>query len=103
MSFHLFPEEWDHDIPERPSNPTLYPDLSKREDGNKLFCAIKRMMDVVGSVMAIIIFSPLFAIIAVAIKADFQRPGVLSAKTYRATWHSIYFSEIQVHVCEQRP
>src|SRR5262249_34939486 len=32
ISFHLFPEDWDQDVPKRPSNPALYPDLSNRAD-----------------------------------------------------------------------
>ena len=28
ISFHLFPDKWDHDTTDRPSNPVLYPDLS---------------------------------------------------------------------------
>jgi len=74
ISFHLFPEEWDHKLPERPSNPALYPDLSKRDSANKLFTTIKRVMDVVGSVFAIVIFSPLFFAIAVAIKLTSKGP-----------------------------
>src|SRR5580700_1458844 len=31
VSFHLFPDDWDDDIPGRPINPTLYPDLSSRD------------------------------------------------------------------------
>ena len=31
ISFHFFPDKWDDDILSVPSNPTLYPDLSKRE------------------------------------------------------------------------
>ena len=31
ISFHVFPEDWNHDNDQRPSNPTLYPDLSQRE------------------------------------------------------------------------
>jgi hypothetical protein len=27
ISFHFFPDDWDHDQPGRPSNPMLYPDL----------------------------------------------------------------------------
>ena len=39
ISLHLFPEEWDFDIRHRPSNPTLYPDLSKLQKSQKtLFC-----------------------------------------------------------------
>ena len=32
ISHHIFPEEWDHDVPQRPSHPTLYPDVSRREN-----------------------------------------------------------------------
>jgi lipopolysaccharide/colanic/teichoic acid biosynthesis glycosyltransferase len=74
ISFHLFPEEWDHKLPERPSNPALYPDLSKRDSSKKLFTTIKRVMDVVGSVLAIVIASPLFLGIAVAIKLTSKGP-----------------------------
>src|SRR5207248_258654 len=37
ISHYLFPEEWDCDIQQRPSNPALYPDLEKRANGNKLY------------------------------------------------------------------
>ena len=30
ISFHLFPDDWDHDVSGRPSNPALYPDLLSR-------------------------------------------------------------------------
>src|ERR1700693_3631490 len=46
FSFHLFPEEWDPNNPERQSNPTLYPDLHKRDGANRLGRALKRGMDV---------------------------------------------------------
>ena len=35
ISFHLFPEDWDHEVSRRPSNPTLYPDLSQREENRR--------------------------------------------------------------------
>src|SRR6202012_2677991 len=28
ISFHFFPDNWDHENPGRPSNPILYPDLA---------------------------------------------------------------------------
>ena len=47
ISFHLFPEEWDHELPQRPSNPTLYPDLSpKKMIPESSFRVLKRSMDV---------------------------------------------------------
>jgi lipopolysaccharide/colanic/teichoic acid biosynthesis glycosyltransferase len=74
ISFHLFPEEWNHDIPERPSNPALYPDLARRDHAKKFFCAIKRFMDIVGSVLALLIFAPVLLAIAIAIKLTSKGP-----------------------------
>ena len=74
ISFHLFPEEWNHDIPERPSNPTLYPDLKRRDNAKKFFCAVKRIMDIAGSAFALLLFAPLFLAIAVAVKLTSKGP-----------------------------
>jgi exopolysaccharide biosynthesis polyprenyl glycosylphosphotransferase len=74
ISFHLFPEEWNHDISERPSNPTLYPDLTRRDNAKKLFCIVKRIMDTVGSALALLIFSPVLLVIALAIKLTSTGP-----------------------------
>ena len=74
ISFHLFPEDWDHEIPQRPSNPALYPDLSRRDTERKAFSVIKRMMDLAGSVLALLIFAPVFLVIALAIKMTSKGP-----------------------------
>jgi lipopolysaccharide/colanic/teichoic acid biosynthesis glycosyltransferase len=74
ISFHLFPEEWNHDIFERPSNPKLYPDLTRRDDGRKLFSSIKRIMDTIGSALALLFLSPIILLIAIAIKLTSKGP-----------------------------
>jgi lipopolysaccharide/colanic/teichoic acid biosynthesis glycosyltransferase len=74
LSFHVFPEDWNHDGEQGPRNPTLYPDLSQREDGRKAFRATKRMMDILGSVLALALAAPVFLIIAIAIKATSRGP-----------------------------
>ena len=74
ISFHLFPEEWNHDVPQRPSNPTLYPDLARRDSAKKFFCVIKRIMDIVGSALALLLFSPILLVIAIAIKLTSKGP-----------------------------
>jgi lipopolysaccharide/colanic/teichoic acid biosynthesis glycosyltransferase len=74
ISFHLFPDDWDHDISGRPSNPTLYPDLSSRDNTRRLLSGIKRMIDIIGSALALIICAPAFLIIALAIKASSKGP-----------------------------
>jgi lipopolysaccharide/colanic/teichoic acid biosynthesis glycosyltransferase len=74
IEFHLFPEEWNHEIPQRPSNPTLYPDLARRDNARKFFCAIKRIMDIIGSALALVLFAPVLLVIAIAIKLTSTGP-----------------------------
>ena len=74
LSFHVFPEDWDHESEQGPTNRTLYPDLSQREDGRKLSRTMKRMMDVLGSALALAIFLPVFLVIAIAVKATSEGP-----------------------------
>ena len=74
FSFHLFPEEWDPNNPDRQSNPTLYPDLHKRDGANRLGRAMKRGMDVLGSLLLLIVLSPVFFVVASAIKLTSRGP-----------------------------
>ncbi len=74
FSFHLFPEEWDSSNPERQSNPTLYPDLHKRDGANRVGRTLKRGMDVLGSFLLLIVLSPVFLVIAAAIKLTSRGP-----------------------------
>jgi lipopolysaccharide/colanic/teichoic acid biosynthesis glycosyltransferase len=74
FSFHLFPEEWDSSNPERQSNPTLYPDLHKRDGANRVGRTLKRGMDVLGSLLLLLILSPVFLVIAAAIKLTSRGP-----------------------------
>lgn len=74
ISFHFFPDDWDHDSTQRPSNPTLYPDLAKRYELHRWFHVIKRVMDILGSIVALMLFSPVFLLIAAAIKATSSGP-----------------------------
>ena len=74
LSFHVFPEDWDHEGDQRPSNPTLYPDLSQRENATKSLRVMKRIMDVTVSLLALVFLAPLFLMIAAAIKATSKGP-----------------------------
>jgi lipopolysaccharide/colanic/teichoic acid biosynthesis glycosyltransferase len=74
ISFHLFPEDWDHNSSQQPSNPTLYPDLIRRDELRKSFRVMKRAMDVIGSFVALLLLSPLFLLVACAIKLTSRGP-----------------------------
>ena len=74
ISFHLFPEDWDQDVPKRPSNPALYPDLDRREDNRRLASGLKRAMDLIVSTLALLLGAPVFFAIALAVKATSKGP-----------------------------
>jgi len=89
ISFHLFPEDWDHQIPRGASNPALYPDLVRRDDARKFSSLLKRTMDIVGSALALGCLSPVFLLIALAIKASSRGPVFFRQR--RVGQHGVLF------------
>lgn len=80
ISFHFFPDDWDHASSGRPSNPALYPDLLIRDKRKRSLLIVKRVIDVAGSAMALILCSPLFLAIALAIKLSSKGPVLFKQK-----------------------
>ena len=74
ISFHFFPDEWDHDEGGRPSNPALYPDLIAPRGERRSQLGVKRLMDIAGSLSALIACAPVMAAIAIAIKLTSKGP-----------------------------
>ena len=74
ISFHFFPDDWDHEDSGRPSNPALYPDLLRSESGRQSLLVMKRIMDVAGSAVLLVLCLPLFLFIALAIKISSKGP-----------------------------
>lgn len=74
ISFHWFPEEWQGVVNRRPNVPVLYPDLAKNNQPRKYSRVVKRAMDISGSLVALIVGSPVLACIAVAIKLTSKGP-----------------------------
>ena len=74
ISFHFFPDDWDHDNSGRTTNPVLYPDLLSPDDSRRFVLVMKRVMDVVGSALMLILCAPLLLMIASAIKASSKGP-----------------------------
>lgn len=73
VSFHVFPEDWEQES-HKPSNPVFYPDLARQAERKRASGALKRAIDIVGSIVALVCASPLFVAIAVAIKATSKGP-----------------------------
>ena len=80
FSFHVYPDDWNPDDPGRPSNPMLYPDLEKRQTSNRATLATKRMIDVAGSLLLVAALSPVFLLIAAAIKLTSRGPILFRQK-----------------------
>jgi lipopolysaccharide/colanic/teichoic acid biosynthesis glycosyltransferase len=74
LSFHLFPDDWDQDDAGRPSNPALYPDLMIPGQRRKSLLIVKRVIDIVGSALALLVMAPVFLLIALAIKLTSRGP-----------------------------
>jgi exopolysaccharide biosynthesis polyprenyl glycosylphosphotransferase len=67
ISFHLYPETQGH-ISINGFNIKLYPDHTERNLGQRFSLAVKKVMDSMGSAVALLLFSPVFLAIAAAIK-----------------------------------
>jgi lipopolysaccharide/colanic/teichoic acid biosynthesis glycosyltransferase len=78
LSFHFYPEETEDGDFNDSSNSAHYPEFSRKKPTRKLALGFKRAMDIVGSAFALIVLLPLFAIVALAIKATSEGPVLFS-------------------------
>jgi lipopolysaccharide/colanic/teichoic acid biosynthesis glycosyltransferase len=74
ISFHFFPDDWDHGGPGHPSNPALYPDLTHPGSRKRTLLVVKRVIDIMGSAFALLLCSPLLVVIALAVKVSSEGP-----------------------------
>jgi lipopolysaccharide/colanic/teichoic acid biosynthesis glycosyltransferase len=74
ISFHVFPDKWDGGVNQRPSNHTLYPDLPGSSSETRLQTVSKRLIDIVGGSLLLLLLLPLFLLIAITIKATSKGP-----------------------------
>ncbi len=90
ISFHCFPDEWNDHHTGLPPTTTLYPDLAQRDEARKVSYGIKQAIDALGSSMALIILSPIFLAIAVAIKLS--SPGPILFRQKRIGQYGVPFT-----------
>jgi lipopolysaccharide/colanic/teichoic acid biosynthesis glycosyltransferase len=74
LSFHLFPEDWDEDGPDAPVTSTLRLELSRELNRKTVSLSVKRLMDIAGSLVGLILCLPLLVLIAIAIKLTSEGP-----------------------------
>jgi len=74
ISLHYYPDDWDQDGQGNPSNPALYPDLSKQASGKLPLLILKRGIDILGGLILSLVSLPFCFAIAIAIKATSKGP-----------------------------
>ncbi len=74
ITAHIFTDELDVNTSEIAADPAFYPDLFYQHKAKNVSLLVKRAMDIVGSAAAILFFSPLFVLIAIAVKLTSKGP-----------------------------
>src|SRR5437016_2587955 len=68
VSFYFFTENDENGTRHRKSHEVLYPNGENTDLANKFFAGLKRTTDIVGSLVALVLLSPLLLLIAAGIK-----------------------------------
>ena len=74
ISFHMYPDDWDHGTSGLPSNPAFYTDLELPGQQRRSLLLVKRVIDIVGSSLALLAASPMFLGIALLVKLTSKGP-----------------------------
>jgi lipopolysaccharide/colanic/teichoic acid biosynthesis glycosyltransferase len=80
LSFHVYPEDITRSGGDGLPDLTLYPDQASGTDGKRASRVIKRAIDILGSVFALVILSPLLLAIALTIKLTSAGPVLFRQK-----------------------
>jgi lipopolysaccharide/colanic/teichoic acid biosynthesis glycosyltransferase len=74
VSCHVFPEDWTEDKPSGRIDSTLYPELEDKGKSGWLHSAGKRLVDLLLSSIALVLFLPVFLLVAAAVKLSSRGP-----------------------------
>jgi len=74
LSFHVFPEDWDEQGPAGGITAALYDDMLHQTVPSRASLVVKRLMDIAGSLAALILSSPVLIAVAAAIKLTSTGP-----------------------------
>lgn len=74
ITFHFFPEKWGKASGGALADPNFYPDLFEQGEVRKFSRIVKRVLDIGGSIAALVLCSPLLVLIALAIKLTSKGP-----------------------------
>ena len=73
ISLYSYPQSWKDGGPVT-FDPVLYPDLFDLDDNKRTSLLLKRLIDIAGSALALMLLSPVFAILAMLVKLTSKGP-----------------------------
>jgi len=103
VSFHIFPEDQDKGNCSGRFNMNLYKDLLEGEKKKGVSRKMKRFMDIVGSLLALVIFSPIMLAVAAAVKFTSEGPVLFRQERigqWGETFTFLKFRSMQVKQAE---
>lgn len=80
LIFRLFPQEIEKHHLKEDESFSFYPDLSRRHAAPKHAAPLKRAMDIVGSLIALLVFLPVIALISLLVKLTSKGPVLFCQK-----------------------
>jgi len=89
ITFYCFPDDWKPDESGQPLA-NLYPDLVQRDEARRASRALKRAIDLLGSVTALILLAPALLVVAIAIKLS--SPGPVLFRQTRVGQYGVPFT-----------
>jgi len=88
LSFYVFPEDWDGD---GGRDPNAYANLVPNGNPKKISLFLKRSLDIAGSLLALLVGSPVFIAIALAIKLTSKGPVLFRQQRVGQSGHRFTF------------
>jgi lipopolysaccharide/colanic/teichoic acid biosynthesis glycosyltransferase len=76
QSFHIFPKDWDSDRTEDPVTATLLTELAEEINRTKTSLLVKRLIDIVGSVVGLTLCLPVMVLIGLGVKLTSSGPVI---------------------------
>jgi lipopolysaccharide/colanic/teichoic acid biosynthesis glycosyltransferase len=98
LSFHVFPEDWADDD-EHPSDGVLHANPDQNGFPRRASLLAKRGLDVFGSLFALVVFSPLFLVIGIAIKLTSKGPVLFRQQRVGQHGHKFTFLKFRSMFC----
>jgi len=74
VSYHIFSDDSNDKDSNNSANAAFYPDLIHEQQAKKVPLLLKRVMDIIGGVTALVLFSPLLVAIALMVKLTSKGP-----------------------------